>query len=442
MADGRLRPHLRRRPTCPASISILPDIAFVEKIAKDLVGIVITHAHEDHIGALADAVAAARRAGLCDALRRRAARGAPPAEPGAPKIPINVVAPAARSTLGPFDVEYVAVAHSIPGSLRAGDPHAGRHRRAYRRLEDRPDAGRRRATDEARLRALGDEGVLALICDSTNILREGDSPSEARRRATLAELIARGARAAWWSRPSPPTSRACAPSPKPRCAAGRAGRRAGRAMERVVAGGARMRLSRRPAGVPRRRSASTACRATRCWRSRTGSQGEPRAAMARIAEGEHPDVKLARRRPRDLLLAHHSRQREGGRTRSSTACDLGVEVITDRTHLVHCSGHPRRGEVARCTTGCGRRSPCRRMARRSISPSTPPSRAAQGVEHVVRRATATWCGSRRAQRASSIRSPHGRLLKDGDDPAAAERRLRRRARASSPSPASCPSRSR
>ena len=103
---------------------IMPDLAFIEKVKKDLVGIVITHAHEDHIGALAELwprlgvpVYMTRfAAGLAEARRL--------GEPGAPKIPIKIVAQGARIDIGPFDVEFIAVAHSIPESCALGDPHA------------------------------------------------------------------------------------------------------------------------------------------------------------------------------------------------------------------------------------------------------------------------------------------------------------------------------
>ena len=77
----------------------------------------------------------------------------------------------------------------------------------------------------------------------------------------------------------------------------------------------------------------------------TGSQGEPRAALSRIAEDQHPDVTLSRGDTRDLFRPHHSRQREGGRPHHQRADRPGHQVITDRTHLVHVSGHPRRAEL-------------------------------------------------------------------------------------------------
>src|ERR1700742_935261 len=169
---------------------ILPDTGFVERAKRDLVGIVITHAHEDHIGALIDLwprleapVYATRfAAGLLEARRL--------SEPGAPDIPIEVLDQGARVTIGPFDVEFIPVAHSIPEScslairtLAGLVVHTGDWK-----IDATPLVGA--PTDEARFKALGDEGVLALICDSTNVLREGESPSEADVAKSLTNLVA------------------------------------------------------------------------------------------------------------------------------------------------------------------------------------------------------------------------------------------------------------
>ena len=158
---------------------MMPDIAFIEKARKDLVGIVITHAHEDHIGALAELWPRLRApvymtrfaAGLAEARRL--------SEPGAPKIPINVVAAGDRIDLGPFNVEFVGVAHSIPEScaLAIRTPAGLVVHTGDWKIDPTPTVGP--PTDERRLRELGDEGVLALVCDSTNVLRDGESPSEA-----------------------------------------------------------------------------------------------------------------------------------------------------------------------------------------------------------------------------------------------------------------------
>ena len=146
-------------------------------------------------------------------------------------------------------------------------------------------------TDEARLQAIGDEGVDVPICDSTNIVREGQSPSEGEVARTLEALIAK-ATAGWSSRPSPPIWRARE--------GGGAGRRSRRPLGRRRRPLARPRDRGRPrlryldgikpffgpqsySDLPRDRVVVLA----------TGSQGEPRAAMARIGGREHPAIKLA-----------------------------------------------------------------------------------------------------------------------------------------------------
>src|ERR671910_707209 len=166
-----------------------PDLSYIEADKKNLLGIVITHAHEDHIGALAELwprlgapVYATRFAlGLLETRRL--------SEPGAPKIPLREVAPGRRFTLGPFDIDYVPVAHSIPESnaLAIRTPHGLVVHTGDWKLDNTPYLGS--LTSEDAFRALGDEGVLALVCDSTNVVREGESPSEADVARNLAQLI-------------------------------------------------------------------------------------------------------------------------------------------------------------------------------------------------------------------------------------------------------------
>ena len=80
--------------------------------------------------------------------------------------------------------------HSIPEAQAVADPHAARHGAAHRRLEARSRAADRPDPDEAALRALGDEGVLAMVCDSTNVFEPGRTGSEASLRPDLRRLIA------------------------------------------------------------------------------------------------------------------------------------------------------------------------------------------------------------------------------------------------------------
>ena len=148
----------------------------------------------------------------------------------------------------------------------------------------------------------------------------------------------------------------------------------GRSMHKIVAGGARHRLSQ---GFSRRAgrggSRANLPRRARCFICVTGSQGEPRAALARIAEDNHPDVQSGQGRRGDLFLPHHSRQR----TRRSSSCTtssraLGVEVLTERGSFRPCLRPSRaRGTGRRCIAGPGRASPCRCMANCATWPNMP-----------------------------------------------------------------------
>ena len=321
---------------------ILPDLSFIEKRREDLLGLIVTHAHEDHVGAIAALwprlgcpVYATRFAAGLLATRRLA-------EPGAPKVPIHEVAQGGRLTLGPFEIEFVPMSHSIPESnllaIRTGAGlvvHTGDWK-----LDPTPGLGR--PTDVARLKQLGEEGVRALICDSTNILRDGESPSETQVAETLREkiLAARGRVLVTTFASNVARLRAVC------LAAQAAGRRvvlAGRAMERSLE-------VARECGylddVPELLSLESFSRlpADRILILATGSQGEARAAMARIVRGEHA-VKLS---PNDLVI-FSSRTIPGNEREVNAIVNglilQGVDVLTDRDALVHCSGHPRRGEV-------------------------------------------------------------------------------------------------
>jgi ribonuclease J len=324
---------------------IMPDLSFIEKAKRNLAGIVITHAHEDHIGALAELwpdlgapVYMTRfAAGLAEARRL--------GEPGAPKIPLNIVAQGEKVAIGPFVVEFVAVAHSIPESsaLAIRTPAGLVVHTADWKIDPSPIIGP--PTDEARLKALGDEGVLALICDSTNVLREGESPSERDVAKTLAWLIgeAKGRVVVTTFASNVARLRSAAEAG---FAAGRQVCILGRAIERVVAVARECGMLD---GVPQFLGMDAFERLPRnkILALATGSQGEPRAALARIAEDEHPTAELS---AGDTVI-FSSRTIPGNEKAVGKIINAfvtaGVEVVTDRTALVHVSGHPRRAEMAK-----------------------------------------------------------------------------------------------
>src|ERR1700730_3598093 len=322
---------------------ILPDIRFLIEERRNIVGLVLTHGHEDHMGALIDLwprlnvplYATPFTAALFEARRL--------SEPGAPQIPVNVVPLCGRVRLGPFDVEFINVAHSIPESnaLAIRTPAGTVLHTGDWKIDPTPLVGG--PTDAARLAALGDAGVLALIGDSTNAVREGRSPSETDVAKTLAELIRTAPRRVAVTTFASHVGRLRAVADAAR-AAEREVVVVGRAMERVV------QVARETGyldGVQDFRSAQSYgyLPPDRVVALCTGSQGEPRAALARIAEGPHPEVTLTRG-DRVIFSARTIPGNEKAVARVINGLvTQGIEVITDRTHLVHVSGHPRRAEL-------------------------------------------------------------------------------------------------
>jgi ribonuclease J len=322
---------------------ILPDIRFLIEERKNILGLVITHGHEDHIGALIDLWPRLNvplymtpfTAALFEAKRL--------SEPGAPQIPVKTVPVGGRLTLGPFTIDFINVAHSIPESnaLAIRTPAGIVVHTGDWKIDPTPVIGA--PTDQARLKALGDEGVLALIGDSTNAVREGRSPSESDVARTLAELIrtAPGRVAVTTFASHVGRLRAVADAAR---AADREVVIVGRAMERVT------QVARETGyldGVQdfRRAESYGYLPPDKVLALCTGSQGEPRAALARIAQDEHPEVTLSKG---DRVIfssrAIPGNEKAVGRIINGLVSQ-GVEVITDRTHLVHVSGHPRRAEL-------------------------------------------------------------------------------------------------
>ena len=323
---------------------ILPDIRYLLAERKNLVGLVLTHAHEDHYGALIDLwpklklpiYATPFTAALLEAKRR--------GEPGAPEIPVTIVELGSRFNVGPFDIELVSMAHSIPESnaLIIRTPCGTVLHTGDWKIDPTPILGD--VTDEKKLRALGAEGCLALIGDSTNAVRDGRSPSEADVGKTITELVkaARGRVAVTTFASNVARLRTVAMAAR---AAEREVVVVGRAMERIV------QIARETGyldGVPEFRpvDAYGYLPPNKVVALCTGSQGEPRAALSRIAADEHPEVTLSRG---DTVIFSArtipGNEKEVGRVLNGLI-DQGIEVITDRTHLVHVSGHPRRAELA------------------------------------------------------------------------------------------------
>jgi ribonuclease J len=322
---------------------VMPDITFLEKQKKNLVGLVLTHAHEDHFGAIIDLWPKLQCPIYATKFSASLFEAKCAAERGSPKIPVTVVESGSRFNVGPFDIEMIPVAHSIPEShaIAIHSPVGTVLHTGDWKIDPTPIIGK--PTDEKRLRELGDEGVLAIIGDSTNAVRDGRSPSEMEVAATLTKLVmaAKGRVAVTTFASNVARVRAVAEAAQ---ASGREVVLVGRAMERVV------QVARECGyldGLPAFRNADYYGHfpPDKVLALCTGSQGESRAALARIANDDHPLVTLNKG---DTVI-FSSRTIPGNEKAVGTIINglvtQGIEVITDRDALVHVSGHPRRDEL-------------------------------------------------------------------------------------------------
>ena len=332
-------------PELPGVDLVLPDISFAESVRKDIEGIIITHAHEDHYGALlalwsrlkAPVWATPFAAGMIDSKRENFGDG--------PDFPVETFEAGDRFEVGPFEIEAVHVTHSIPEatSLAIRSPDGIALHTGDWKLDDEPALGR--PTDEAHFRRLGEEGVLALICDSTNAMRDGESPSEKAVGEGIAEVIANAKGRVFVTTFSSNVGRVRSIA----LAAQKAGRRVlimGRSLMRVtdVAQENGYLDSVHPFLSPNDFQTTDRSKIVCIL---TGSQGEDRAALARLARDDHPFAKIS---AGDTVI-FSSRTIPGNERPilevKNGLIDQGVNVIEDDDALVHVSGHPRRNELRR-----------------------------------------------------------------------------------------------
>ncbi|MDW9595984.1 MBL fold metallo-hydrolase [Sinorhizobium meliloti] len=330
-------------PELPGVDLVLPDIAFLAEQRRNLKAIIITHAHEDHYGALNDlwpglnvpVYASPFTAGVLDAKRAF--------EKSRSEIPITIFKQGDRINVGPFSVEAVGVNHSIPEPMalvirtQLGTVvHTGDWK-----IDLEPSLGP--LTDESRFRQIGEEGVLALVCDSTNALREGVSPSERQVSESLAKIIADAEGRVGITTFSSNVGRIRSVAEAAE-AAGREVLLLGSSMKRVVdvardvglMEGVKPFLAEDEFGyIPRDKVVVIL----------TGSQGEPRAALAKIARDEMRNVAFSA----GDTIVFSSRTIPGNEKAindiKNGLIEQGIHIITDSEALVHVSGHPRRTEL-------------------------------------------------------------------------------------------------
>jgi len=324
---------------------IVPDASFIAERKKDLVGCVLTHAHEDHIGAIpyiwrefeCPLYATPFTASL---LRHKFAEMGP-----GPKPVINEIPVGSKLQLPPFDLELIGITHSIPEmqGIVVRTPAATVMHTGDWKFDEHPLVGP--ASDYTKLTAAGDSGVDAIVCDSTNVFVEGEAGSEETVREHLVELIKRQKQRVVVTTFASNIAR-LETILLAGHQAGRITALAGRSIKRMVdsAHDAGYLTSENEFAAEReimsvaRKDALIIC---------TGCQGEPRAALTRIARGDHPSIQL---HSGDTVI-FASRKIPGNDTRIhwiiNTLTRRGVEVITDRDFFIHVSGHPGREELKR-----------------------------------------------------------------------------------------------
>lgn len=321
---------------------IMPDIRFMAEQQDNVLGIVATHAHEDHIGAIAPLWPMLKCPIYATPFTARLIEGKL-AEAGI-KAPVRDVPVGGSLTLGPFAIDFISITHSIlePNLLAIRTPLGVIAHTGDWKIDPDPLLGE--VTDTAAIEKLGDEGVLALVCDSTNALVPGHSGSEAQVRDGLTSLIGglkgRVAVTAFASNVARLDSVARAAA-----ANGRKVALVGRSMHKIVAAA---KESGYLADLPPMLDAAEAADlpARKVLYLVTGSQGEPRAALGRIADGNHREVQLGKG---DTVI-FSSRIIPGNDLPifelHNKLAALGVEVLTAEDHFVHVSGHPAREELA------------------------------------------------------------------------------------------------
>ncbi|MEI6642259.1 MAG: ribonuclease J [Novosphingobium sp.] len=331
-------------PYYPGVDLVFADLSFIEERLDDLLGVVLTHAHEDHIGAVpyfaldlgVPLYATPFTARLVQEKLNEAGI--------AKQVDLKMVPNDSSLSIGPFDIRYVPLAHSIAegNALVIDTPHGRIFHTGDWKLDDEPLIGV--PATEAELTALGDEGVLALVCDSTNVFNPKASGSEGAVRDGLMEMVAglKGKRVVVTTFASnvarlQTLAQVAEATGRQLCVAGRS-------LDRIIGVA---KASGYLKDFPETVSMDEAMDLPRgeVLVLATGGQGEARAALARIASDTHP-VRLEKG---DAVI-FSSRQIPGnelaiGRIQNMLA-EKGVEILTDRQGMIHVSGHPGRPELA------------------------------------------------------------------------------------------------
>ena len=322
---------------------VLPDPAFIEADRANLLGIILTHAHEDHIGAVAALWPRLQCPVYATPFTAELLKSKLDEAGILGEVPLHVVPMGSTVRLGPFEAEYVALTHSIPepNALRIKTPFGTIMHTGDWKLDPNPLISE--PVDAEALTRIGEEGVRAIVCDSTNVFNPGHSGSEADVETNLKSVIAQCK-----GRVAVTTFASNVARLGTICKVARELDRhvalVGRSMLRVIAAARETGyfdvmfplLAPEDAAYLPRDKVLYLC---------TGSQGEPRGAMNRIADGQHRDVLLEEG---DTVIFSSKiipgNEVSLGRMHNLLA-DRGIEVVTEKDEMIHVSGHPCRDEL-------------------------------------------------------------------------------------------------
>lgn len=329
-------------PAYPGIDLILPDLDFIEQRRDDLLGIVLTHGHEDHIGAIPYLAADLGVPLYATPFTAGLIRGKLDEEGLGNRVKLNIIQNKGSFQLGPFGFTYLPLAHSIPegNALLIETPYGRIFHTGDWKLDEQPLLGV--PSTAAELEAVGDKGVLALVCDSTNVFNEKASGSEADVREGLHRVIAEATGRVLVTTFASNAARVQTLGEVAR-ETGRQLCVAGRSLDRII-------KTAKAAGYLKDFPETVDFEAAMNLPPRdvmiiaTGGQGEARAALARVAFGSH-QIKLSE----GDLVVFSSKQIPGnemaiGRIQNALA-ERGIAMVTERQAHVHVSGHPGRPEL-------------------------------------------------------------------------------------------------
>ena len=322
----------------PGVDMLVADMSFIAKYKKDIVGLVLTHAHEDHLGGIqylwneleCPIYATTFTANF---LKIKLS------EYGlTKKVKMHEIKPGGTINLDPFSIDMVPLTHSAPEmqALVIKTDKGNIFHTGDWKFDHDPLVGE--AADQSLIKKYGDEGILALVCDSTNVFSNGSSGSEGDLRESLVKIIAGCKKMIVATTFASNLARLdtlihCG------VAAGRKIVLSGRSMHRMLAAAQSSGYLQNIPGILDERDVANHRREDLLIIA-TGCQGEPMASTSKMAEGTHQNIKLARG---DTVI-FSSKIIPGNESNIyrmfNTFVRVGVEVITERDHFVHVSGHP------------------------------------------------------------------------------------------------------